>query len=100
MISTASSPRSLLGIAWTTTILGSAAGTVRRDRTVSSISPGAVRVTVHSAIVPAPSVTSARSPTASRRTVAAWRPSAPVSVTDPCSSSSGPARKTGGVALP
>ena len=40
MVSTASSPRSPLGMAWTTTILGSAAGSARLASTASSITPG------------------------------------------------------------
>src|SRR5215469_6485942 len=51
---------------------------------------------MHSASRPAPAVTSARSPRASRRTVAPWRPSGPDrTITSPARASAG-ARKTGG----
>ena len=69
--STASSPRSPLGSAWTTVIRGSGAGTLWTDRTESVTESLATDCTAHSAIIPAPSLTSARSPGRSRRTAAA-----------------------------
>src|SRR4029077_18552820 len=94
--STASSPRSPLGMAWTTVIAGSGRGTSRRACTVSSSPPSAGLATTHSATRPAPSVTSARSPGRSLRTVAACRPSAPDSTTTSDPSVARSARKTGG----
>ena len=77
MSSTASSPRSPLGMRLDhhDRGLGGAAPPAGQHRELDHARP-APR---HHALgdVPAPSVTSARSPTASRRTVAAWRPSGP-----------------------
>ena len=94
--STASSPRSPLGIAWSTAIRGCGGGSVRRPQTVSSSSAGRAAATTHSATSPAPSVTSTRSPGTSRRTVLACLPSGPRSVTRSPASSAVAATKTGG----
>src|SRR6185312_608199 len=98
--STASGPRSPLGSACTTTTAASAGGSARRDGTARCSTPSPACVTTHSARLPAPSVTSARSPGARRRTVAPWRPSGPDrTITSPARSLAG-ARKTGGRASP
>src|SRR5215471_8989357 len=98
--STASGPRSPLGSACTTTTAGSAGGSIRRDLTARCSTPPPACVTTHSARLPAPSVTSARSPGARRRTVAPWRPSGPDrTITSPARPPAG-ARKTGGRASP
>src|SRR5690348_8041864 len=96
--STASSPRSPFGMAWTTVIAGSGYGTCRLACTVSSRPPVPPRdgpATTHSATRPAPSATSARSPGRSLRT-AACRPSAPDRTTMSDSSAARSARNTGG----
>ena len=66
------------------------------DVVVLSGAEGRHAATTHSATRPAPSVTSARSPGRSLRTVAACRPSAPDRTTTSDASASRSARKTGG----
>ena len=88
--STAASARSPFGMAWTTVIAGSGRGTSRLARTASSRPAPPPPVTTHSATRPAPSLTSARSPGRSLRTVAACRPSAPDKMTTSPSKSARP----------
>ena len=82
IVSTASSARSPLGSAWTTTRRGSGAGTVRRavDPQLETVRRDRGRPRTRRAC-PRPSPTSTCSPTVSRRTRAACRPSSPVSAT-------------------
>ena len=79
--STASSPRSPFGSAWTTTTLGTGSGWSRTADTTTSNEPFEVAATSPTAERPAPSVSTTASPTRSRRTVTAWCASAPVTVT-------------------
>ncbi len=81
--STASSPRSPLGIAWTS-VTWTAGGSCRSTRsTCTDSSPRPTSVTVARATPPRPSVRTRDSPDRNRRTVAACRPSAPVSAKGP-----------------
>ena len=69
--STASSPRSPFGSAWATTRRGCGGGTARVTRISIVTESLPTAVTTPSASVPAPSLTSARSPARRRRTAAA-----------------------------
>ena len=69
--STASSPRSPFGSAWATTSRGCGGGTARVTRISIVTESLPTAVTTPSASVPAPSLTSARSPARRRRTAAA-----------------------------
>ena len=96
--STASSPRSPFGNAWTTTMLGTGAGWSRTADTTTSNELFEVAVTSPTAERPAPSVSTTASPTRSRRTVTAWCASAPVTVTvAPTAASRAATRWTGRV---
>jgi hypothetical protein len=95
--STASSPRSPLGIACRTASRGCGSGSALRAQTVRSSSAGRDVATTHSATRPAPSVMSTRSPGVSRRTVLACLPSGPRSVTRSPASSAVGTTKTGGL---
>ena len=81
IVSTAVSPRSPLGSAWTTMIRGLGAGSEATVSTSSSSFSLCATATTHPATAPAPSHRSTRSPGFSRRTRAAWRPSGPSSRT-------------------
>src|SRR6478735_2022595 len=79
--STASSPRSPLGSACTTTTSGAGGSTDHIVSTVSVKTRLPVVATGPSTDVPAPSVRTTRSPTRSRRTATAWWASSPSTVT-------------------
>src|SRR5262249_30549824 len=94
--STATWPRAPLGSAGTAASAGGAAAPAGRDKTASCSTPPPACVTTPPPTCPAPSVTSARSPGASRRTVAPWRPSGPDrTITSPARAPA-VARNTGG----
>ena len=79
--STASSPRSPLGIAWTTTTAGSAGSVTDTDSTRTAKTRFPVDATTPRTDVPAPSVSTTGSPDRSRRTATAWWASSPSTVT-------------------
>ncbi len=91
--STASSPRSPLASAWARTRRGAGASSTDRAVTARRTRSWPRPVTTQVARAPSPSTTSTTSPVRSRRTVAAWWPSGPVSTR--CAPLTSSAKKTG-----